>query len=73
MLAAVAAAVLVDVLSGVLVNRIAHGRYKWLLAPLRQACRRPTTAVLLLAGLYAALPGGPGRWLREGRTPSCCC
>ncbi|WP_349878175.1 mechanosensitive ion channel domain-containing protein [Micromonospora sp. HUAS YX12] len=67
MLAAVAAAVLVDVLSGVLVNRIAHGRYKWLLAPLRQACRRPMTAVLLLAGLYAALPGGPGRWLRAGR------
>lgn len=37
--AALATAVVVDLISGVLVRRVARGRYKWLLEPLRHACR----------------------------------
>lgn len=37
MLTMVGAAVLVDLLTGVLVRRFARGRYQWLLTPLRQA------------------------------------
>jgi small-conductance mechanosensitive channel len=58
-LAALAAAVLLDTLTGVLVRRFARGRAGWLLVPLRGACRRPTTAILLLAALYFALPSAP--------------
>lgn len=63
-LAALAAAVVVDLVSGVLVNRVAHGRYKWLLEPLRRTCRRPAAAVLLVGGLFYALPPGPAGWQR---------
>ncbi|WP_030487905.1 mechanosensitive ion channel family protein [Micromonospora chokoriensis] len=62
-LAALAAAVVVDLVSGVLIRRVARGRYRWLLDPLRHACRRPAAAVLLVGVLYYALPPGPARWL----------
>ncbi|WP_238451617.1 mechanosensitive ion channel family protein [Micromonospora sp. 4G55] len=63
-LAALAAAVVVDLVSGVLIRRGARGRYKWLLEPLRQACRRPAATVLLVGALYYALPPGPAEWQR---------
>ncbi|MGI5151671.1 mechanosensitive ion channel family protein [Plantactinospora sp. CA-294935] len=66
-LTAVGAAVVVDLLTGVLVRRFARGRYQWLLTPLRQACRRPTTVVLLLAALYFALPPDGNEWVRVVR------
>ncbi|MEO3773060.1 mechanosensitive ion channel domain-containing protein [Micromonospora sp. B9E7] len=62
-LAALAAAIVVEVVSGVLVRRVARGRYRWLLDPLRHACRRPAAAVLVVGALYYALPSGPPRWL----------
>ncbi|MEV4119694.1 mechanosensitive ion channel domain-containing protein [Micromonospora sp. NPDC049645] len=61
-LAALAAALVVDLVSGVLVRRVARGRYQWLLGPLRHACRRPAAAVLVVGALYYALPPGPARW-----------
>ncbi|MEU7612556.1 hypothetical protein [Micromonospora sp. NPDC049204] len=57
--AALVAAVVVDLTSGVLVRRVARGRYRWLLEPLRHACRRPAAAVLLVGALYYALLLGP--------------
>ncbi|MEV4813774.1 mechanosensitive ion channel family protein [Micromonospora avicenniae] len=66
-LAALAAAVVVDLVSGVLARRVARGRYSWLLEPLRHACRRPAGAVLLVAALFYALPPGPGAWQRSLR------
>ncbi|MBE1490980.1 mechanosensitive ion channel family protein [Plantactinospora soyae] len=66
-LAALAAAVVVDLVSGVLVRRVARGRYKWLLEPLRRACRRPAAVVLLVGALYYALPPGPAGWQRDLR------
>ncbi|MET7372612.1 hypothetical protein [Micromonospora arida] len=60
--AVLAAAVVVDVISGVLVRRVARGRYQWLLEPLRHACRRPAAAALLVGALYYALPLGPAGW-----------
>ncbi|MEH0844739.1 mechanosensitive ion channel domain-containing protein [Micromonospora sp. CPCC 205711] len=63
-LAALVAAVVVDLVSGVLIRRGARGRYKWLLEPLRHACRRPAAAVLLVGALYYALPPGPAEWQR---------
>jgi small-conductance mechanosensitive channel len=65
--AALATAVVVDLISGVLVRRLARGRYKWLLEPLRHACRRPAAAVLLIGALYYALPSGPAGWQRNLR------
>ncbi|WP_433317347.1 mechanosensitive ion channel family protein [Micromonospora sp. CA-269861] len=65
--AALATAVAVDLISGLLVRRLARGRYEWLLAPLRQACRRPAAAVLLAGALYYALPLGPAAWQRHLR------
>jgi small-conductance mechanosensitive channel len=66
-LAALGTAVLVDLLTGVLVRRFARGRYQWVLAPLRDACRRPAAVVLLLAALYFAMPSGPKGWIRDLR------
>ncbi|PMR62133.1 mechanosensitive ion channel protein MscS [Verrucosispora sp. ts21] len=63
-LAALAAAVVVDLVSAVLIRWGALGRYKWLLEPLRQACRRPAAAVLLVGALHYALPPGPAEWQR---------
>ncbi|MET8087229.1 mechanosensitive ion channel domain-containing protein [Micromonospora sp. NPDC005197] len=63
-LAALAAAVVVDLVSGVLARRVARGRYKWLLEPLRLACRRPAAAVLLVWVVYYALPPGLTGWQR---------
>ncbi|SCF35565.1 Small-conductance mechanosensitive channel [Micromonospora purpureochromogenes] len=63
-LAALTAAVVVDLVSGVLIRRAARGRYKWLLEPLRHACRRPAAAALLVGALYYALPLGPAEWQR---------
>ncbi|MGC4835103.1 mechanosensitive ion channel family protein [Micromonospora vinacea] len=60
--AVLAAAVVVDLIFGVLVRRVAHGRYQWLLEPLRQGCRRPAATVLLVGTLYYALPLGPAGW-----------
>nr|WP_236646976.1 hypothetical protein [Micromonospora acroterricola] len=65
--AALAAAVVVDLISGLLVRRVARGRYRWLLEPLRQACRRPAAAVLLVGALYYTLPFGPAGWQRSLR------
>ncbi|WP_433652027.1 hypothetical protein ACQP2C_05980 [Micromonospora zamorensis] len=65
--ATLATAVLVDLISGLLVRRVARGRYQWLLEPLRQACRRPAAAVLLAAALHYALPLGPAGWQRHLR------
>ncbi|MEU4338146.1 mechanosensitive ion channel domain-containing protein [Micromonospora lupini] len=67
MLAALAAAVLVDLVAGVLIRRVARGRYRWLLEPLRDACRRPAAAVLLFGALHYALPPGPADWQRHLR------
>ncbi|MEU8154532.1 mechanosensitive ion channel domain-containing protein [Micromonospora sp. NPDC048986] len=61
------AAVVVDLVFGVLIRRIAHGRYRWLLEPLRLACRRPAAACLLAGVLYYALPAGPAGWQRTLR------
>ncbi len=48
-------------LAGVLVQHRAGGRsYRWLLAPLYRASRRPTVAVLLLAALYVGIHAHPG-------------
>ncbi|WP_198940322.1 hypothetical protein [Micromonospora sp. CB01531] len=63
-LATLAAAVVVDLVARVLIRRGARGRYKWLLEPLRHACRRPAAAVLLAGALYYALPPGPAEWQR---------
>ncbi|MFC4021267.1 mechanosensitive ion channel family protein [Micromonospora sp. GCM10011542] len=63
-LAALAGALVVDLVSGVLIRRAARGRYKWLLEPLRNACRRPAAAVLPVGALYYALPPGPAEWQR---------
>ncbi|MET7969020.1 mechanosensitive ion channel domain-containing protein [Micromonospora sp. NPDC005305] len=63
-LAALAAAVVVDLVSGMLIRRGARGRYKWLLEPLRHACRRPAAAVLLVGALHYALPPGRAEWQR---------
>ncbi|WP_433288735.1 hypothetical protein [Micromonospora sp. CA-244673] len=73
-LAALAAAVVVDLVSGVLVRRVARCRYKWLLEPLRlrHACRRPAATVLLVGALYYALPPGPAGGSIICGTPSCC-
>ncbi|MFI6235868.1 mechanosensitive ion channel family protein [Micromonospora sp. NPDC050784] len=60
--ATLAAAVVVDLISGVLVRRVAHGRYQWLLEPMRRACRRPAAAVLLVGALNYVLPLGPAGW-----------
>ncbi|MEV7327333.1 mechanosensitive ion channel domain-containing protein [Micromonospora sp. NPDC093244] len=57
----------VDLVFGVLVRRLAHGGYKWLLEPLRLACRRPAAAFLLAGVLYYALPTGPAGWQRTLR------
>ncbi|MEU7928212.1 mechanosensitive ion channel domain-containing protein [Micromonospora sp. NPDC049107] len=65
--AALAAAVVVDLISGVLVRQVARGRYRWLLEPLRRSCRRPAAAVLLVAVLYYALPLDPVGWQRHLR------
>ncbi|MBQ0906750.1 mechanosensitive ion channel family protein [Micromonospora sp. U21] len=62
--AVLATAVVVDLVSGMVVRRVARGRYKWLLEPLRQACRRPAAAVLLVGALYYALPPGSADWQR---------
>lgn len=62
-LTAVGAVVLADLLTGVLVRRFARGRYRWLLTPLRQACRRPAMVVALLAALYFALPAHGNEWV----------
>ncbi|TQJ21359.1 small-conductance mechanosensitive channel [Micromonospora sp. A202] len=64
---ALAAVVIVDLIFGLLVRRVARGRYRWLLEPLRQACRRPAAAVLLAAALHYALPLGPAGWQRHLR------
>ncbi|GAA2189660.1 mechanosensitive ion channel family protein [Micromonospora lupini] len=69
-LAALAAAVLVDLVAGVLIRRVARGRYRWLLEPLRDACRRPAAAVLLFGALHYALPPGPADWQRHLRHAS---
>ncbi|WP_039906025.1 mechanosensitive ion channel family protein [Micromonospora lupini] len=69
-LAALAAAVLVDLVAGVLMRRVARGRYRWLLEPLRDACRRPAAAVLLFGALHYALPPGPADWQRHLRHAS---
>ncbi|MEV4118477.1 mechanosensitive ion channel family protein [Micromonospora sp. NPDC049645] len=66
-LATLATAVLVDVVAGVLIRRAARGRYRWLLEPLRDACRRPAAAVLLAGALHYALPPGPADWQRHLR------
>ncbi|WP_328653315.1 mechanosensitive ion channel family protein [Micromonospora sp. NBC_00330] len=60
--AALATAVVVDLISGMVVRRVARGRYRWLLEPLRHACRRPAAALLLAGALYYALPLGPAEW-----------
>ncbi|MGQ5262595.1 mechanosensitive ion channel family protein [Micromonospora sp. ZYX-F-536] len=65
--AALATAVVVDLISGMVVRRVARGRYRWLLEPLRQACRRPAAAALLSGALYYALPPGPADWQRHLR------
>ncbi|MFC3500089.1 mechanosensitive ion channel family protein [Micromonospora krabiensis] len=65
--AALTAAVVVDLVSGVLARRVARGRYSWLLEPVRHACRRPAAAVLLAATLFYALPPGPAAWQRHLR------
>ncbi|PZV92584.1 Small-conductance mechanosensitive channel [Micromonospora phaseoli] len=58
---AVALVVAAGLLAGVVVQRRAGGRsYRWLLAPLYRACRRPAIAVLLLAALYAGIRAYPG-------------
>ncbi|WP_422737414.1 mechanosensitive ion channel family protein [Micromonospora sp. WMMD729] len=58
---AVAVVVAAGLLAGVLVQRRAGGRrYRWLLAPLYRASRRPAVAVLLLAALYVAIRAYPG-------------
>ncbi|TYB95068.1 mechanosensitive ion channel [Micromonospora sp. WP24] len=66
-LAALAAAVVVDLVSGVLARRVARARYTWLLEPLRHACRRPAAGVLLASTLFYALPPGPAAWQRHLR------
>ncbi|MEU8161937.1 mechanosensitive ion channel family protein [Micromonospora parva] len=65
--AALVAAVVVDLISGVLVRRVDRGRYRWLLEPLRHTCRRPAAAVLLVGALYYALPLEPVGWQRHLR------
>ncbi|MGC4749910.1 mechanosensitive ion channel family protein [Micromonospora sp. DT201] len=65
--AALMAAVVVDLITGMLVRRVARGRYQWLLEPLRQACRRPAAAVLLTGVLHYVLPLGPVGWQRHLR------
>ncbi|MEV1072768.1 mechanosensitive ion channel family protein [Micromonospora parva] len=65
--AALVAAVVVDLISGVLVRRVAGGRYRWLLEPLRHTCRRPAAAVLLVGALYYLLPLEPVGWQRHLR------
>ncbi|MET8552140.1 hypothetical protein [Micromonospora zamorensis] len=57
--ATLATAVVVDLISGMLIRRVARGHYQWLLEPLRQACRRAAAAVLLVGALYYTLPVGP--------------
>ncbi|SBT67267.1 Small-conductance mechanosensitive channel [Micromonospora sediminicola] len=59
---AVAVVVAAGLLAGVLVQRRAGGRssYRWLLAPLYRASRRPAVAVLLLAALYVGTRVNPG-------------
>ncbi|MCM0673609.1 hypothetical protein NCC78_02620 [Micromonospora phytophila] len=61
MVVAVALVVAAGLLAGVLVQRRAGGRsYRWLLAPLYPASRRPAVAVLLLAALYVGIRAYPG-------------
>lgn len=67
MLATLVVAVLLDIGTRRLVRRANHGRYRWVLGPLRNACRRPTAAALLLTGLYLALPPRPTGWLGDVR------
>ncbi|MEU8112361.1 mechanosensitive ion channel domain-containing protein [Micromonospora sp. NPDC048947] len=59
---ALATAVVVDLISGLVVRRVARGRYRWLLEPLRHACRRPAATLLLVGALYYALPSSPVGW-----------
>ncbi|MET8090279.1 mechanosensitive ion channel domain-containing protein [Micromonospora sp. NPDC005220] len=65
--AVLGAAAVVDWVLGVLVRRLAHGRYTWMLEPLRLACRRPAAAFLLAGVLYYALPMGTAGWQRSLR------
>ncbi|MCG5461872.1 mechanosensitive ion channel family protein [Micromonospora sp. MED01] len=64
---ALATAVVVDLISGLVVRRVARGRYRWLLEPLRHACRRPAATLLLVGALYYALPSSPVGWQRHLR------
>ncbi|WP_236648445.1 MULTISPECIES: mechanosensitive ion channel family protein [Micromonospora] len=66
-LASLGAALLLDRFTGVLVRRVARGRYQWCLTPLYKACRRPAIMVLLLGALYFAMPTGPDWWIRAVR------
>ncbi|SDZ28359.1 Small-conductance mechanosensitive channel [Micromonospora pattaloongensis] len=54
--AAVASALLVARLSGILVRRAARGRYAPFLNTVHKECHRPWTALLLVAALFAGLP-----------------
>lgn len=68
--AGLATAVVVDVISGLLIRRAARGRYKWLLEPLRHACRRPAAAVLLVGALYYAVRTGRVAALSTAHRPA---
>lgn len=60
----VACTVVLGWLAGRLFRRAARTRYGWFIGRVYDSCRRPAFAVLLVAALFASLPGGPNWWLR---------
>lgn len=55
-LGALSVAAVLDLVTGLLVHRMAPRRYQWVLEPVRRGCRRPAIAVVVLTALYLALP-----------------
>ncbi|MEU5786814.1 mechanosensitive ion channel domain-containing protein [Micromonospora purpureochromogenes] len=59
----VVGALLVAWLAGPLFRWATRTRYGWIIGPVYGACRLPAVVFLVIAALFASVPGGPGGWM----------